>query len=101
MVTIYGIEVLRVHGEERPVLRYARVKETKLHYIVDGSYGFLGYRRHITKARVLSFSPRHAWETYIERCNQMRAQLRDRAEEATTLQRMALDQLGCLSEGEA
>lgn len=92
---IYGINVERVHGKDQPILRFADAKETKLNYVVEaGRHSFLGYRGRIDKTRQdISSTAIDAWETYINRCNRMRLQLRDRSEELAEFQRLAIDHL--------
>lgn len=100
---LYGIEVARVAGQDRPILRHAFTTETKLSFMVEGVHGFLNYRTRISKKeeKGLAFTAKQAWQYYIDRCYVLRVSLSEQEERMTSFQRMAISELMSLSEGEA
>ncbi len=101
MDTIYGIAVRYVKGKSVPVLCHATVeKETALFYYIEGCHDFLNYRRKVDKKSMPSFSPRHAWEVYVDRCNKMRANLRNTAEQLAEFQSIGIANLQDCAEAE-
>ncbi len=98
---IYGIEVQYKKGKSSPVLCSAKVaKESALFYFVEGHPGFLGYSSRVPKTTRPSFSPRHAWEVYVDRCNTMRANLRAEAETLAEFQSIGIAHLQDLQEAD-